>query len=152
MDISQEEIERVMQNVVNMFLIPKFMSLGMNASGKWIESLEVSSSQNKGYISGADYTKYLVNGRSPGGRPPVQNLIDWAKAKFGYDDVRAKQMAFAVATKIAQSGTEYYPDGTDLLEVLNTPEVTNYINQEIGKHLILKTQIEILRNAKNIIE
>lgn len=39
-------------------------------------------------------------------RPPVEPLIDWARAKFGLDDQAAQSVAWAVATKISKKGTQ----------------------------------------------
>lgn len=38
--------------------------------------------------------------------PPIQPLIDWARAKFGLDEDEAKGAAFGVARTIARKGTE----------------------------------------------
>lgn len=38
--------------------------------------------------------------------PPVEPLVDWAKAKFGLDDEEARSVGYAVARKIRAHGTE----------------------------------------------
>lgn len=143
--VPSEIIQRVLTDVVGMFLKPKFIELGMNASGTWLNSLEVRVNVNTGEIWGMDYTQFLVNGRANGKRPPISPLIQWVGYKFGYSGQQAVSVAYAVANKIAQEGTDYYPEGTDLLEVLQSKEVQEYINKEIGEYLIRETQLNILR-------
>jgi hypothetical protein len=148
MQIPDELILSTMQGVIDNFLKPKFISLGMNATNNWINSLTPMVVNGNGEIWGMNYTYWLVNGRAPGKRPPVSALIPWVNAKFGIGGKEAVSIAWAVAKKIEKEGTEYYPDGSDLLEILYSSEVTNYIysqyrigfNVEINK--ILKKQLD----------
>lgn len=141
--ISDEKIQQVMQGVIDTYLIPRFIALGMNATGKWIQSLEAVGLDGKGYIRGQHYTFQLVNGRAGGTRPPIAPLQQWVQAKFGIGGSEGLGIAFAVAKKIEREGTDYYPEGTDLLEVLNSPEVKQYIYSEMGAYVNgqLKTEI-----------
>jgi hypothetical protein len=142
--IPDEIIISTMQGVIDNFLKPKFISLGMNASGNWINSLEPRVVNGNGEIWGMDYTYWLANGRKPGVAPPISALMPWVTAKFGVSGNEAKGIAFAVANKIKNEGTSYYPEGTDLLAILNSEEVKNYIysqfqiafESEINKILI----------------
>lgn len=129
--VSDDIIIKTMQGVIDNFLKPKFISLGMNATGKWLESLEARAVNSNGEIWGMDYTYFLANGRKPGKMPPVSSLMPWVNAKFGVGGKDAIGIAWAVATKIKNEGTNYYPDGTDLLEVLNSNEVKKYVFDEI---------------------
>lgn len=130
--IPDELIIKTMQGVIDNYLKPKFISLGMNASGKWLESLEARAVNGNGAIYGFDYTYWLAHGRKPGTMPPVSALIPWVNAKFGIGGKEAIGIAWAVATKIKNEGTEYYPDGTDLLEVLYSQEVKKYVFEQIS--------------------
>lgn len=129
--IPDELILETMNGVINIFLIPKFLSLGMNATGQWLNSLEARVNNGNGEIWGMDYTYWLVNGRKGGTAPPVSALLPWVNAKFRIGGKEALSVAFAVAQKIKNEGTNYYPDGTDLLEILNSPEVINYIYSQL---------------------
>lgn len=129
--IPDEEIIRVMQGVIDNFLKPKFIELGMNASGQWLESLEAKAVNGNGEIWGMDYTYWLSHGRKPGKKPPISALIPWVNAKFGIGGNEAKGIAFAVARKIELEGTNYYPEGTDLLEVLHSSEVSQYVTEQL---------------------
>lgn len=137
-----------MQGVIDEFLKPKFISLGMNASGQWLESLTPMVVNGNGEIWGMDYTYWLAHGRRPGTKPPISALLPWVTAKFGIGGKEALSIAFAVSKKIEKEGTEYYPNGTDLLEVLHSKEVTNYIYSrykiafEVEINKILKKQLD----------
>lgn len=124
-------IIQTMQGVIDLFLKPKFISLGMNATGKWLNSLEARAVNGNGEIWGMDYTYFLVNGRKPGKMPPVSALLPWVNAKFGIGGKEAISIAFAVATKIKNEGTNYYPEGTDLIEVLNSQECRTYVTEQL---------------------
>jgi hypothetical protein len=138
-EITDELIVETMQGVIEKFLKPKFISLGMNATGKWLDSLEARAVNKNGEIWGMDYTEFLAKGRASGTAPPISALIPWVNAKLGISGKQAISVAFAVATKIKKEGTNYYPRGTDLLEVLASKEVADYITQKIGA--FLKTEI-----------
>lgn len=141
-----------MQGVIDDYLKPKFISLGMNASGQWLNSIEARASLNHGEIWGADYTYYLANGRAGGNRPPITPLVQWVGVKLGKTGREGLGIAFAIANKIAKEGTDYYPEGTDLLEVLQSQEVTDYVNERIGQFYLQEVQLQIVRNAKKILE
>ncbi|HAF29115.1 MAG TPA: hypothetical protein DCG75_08715, partial [Bacteroidales bacterium] len=128
--ISDEIIIEAIQGVIDNFLKPIFISLGMNATGRWLDSLEARAVNGNGEIWGMDYTYWLANGRKPGKMPPVSALIPWVNAKFGVGGKEAIGIAWAVATKLKNEGNNYYPDGTDLLTVLESQEVKQYL---IGK-------------------
>lgn len=146
--IPDELIISTMQGVIDLFLKPKFTSLGMNATGKWLNSLEARAVNGNGEIWGMDYTYWLVNGRKGGTAPPISALLPWVTAKFGIGGNEAKSIAFAVAAKIKKEGTNYYPEGTDLLEVLNSKEVLDYIYSKFQEGItieinkILKKQLD----------
>jgi len=125
--LPDEVILATMQGVIDNFLKPKFISLGMNATGQWLETLEPRVENGQGQIWGMYYTYWLAHGRKGGTMPPVSALIPWVTAKFGIGGNEAKGVAFAVAKKIEKEGTEYYPQGTDLLEILHSKDVADYI-------------------------
>lgn len=147
--IEERDIVTIIRGVIDDILIPKFLSLGMNATGDWIAALEARANGFTGEIWGLDYTKYLVEGRSPGGKPPVAPLVRWAQAKFGLPQPEALGMAFAVRYKIAEEGTSYWPSGTDLLEVLNSEQTKTYIQRQIVAILQEKARSRILSILKD---
>ena len=147
--VTDQLIIQTLQEVIDLFLIPKFMALGMNASGSWISALTPAVENGKGVIKGKYYTYYLVNGRAPGNAPPVAPLISWVQNKFGISGAQGVGIAYAVSKKIAKEGTSYYPSGTELLEVLQSKEVTDYIYEKIRVDLKNSVTLEIKRMLKN---
>jgi hypothetical protein len=146
--LSDEVILNTMQGVIDKFLKPKFIELGMNATGQWLESLEPRVTNGVGQIWGMDYTYWLVHGRKGGTMPPVSALIPWVNAKFGISGSEAKSVAFAVAIKIKNEGTNYYPEGTDLLEILHSQEVADYIYSQYKEGIISEIN-EVLKKETN---
>ena len=133
-----------MNEVATRFLIPKFLELGMNASGEWIDSIETSATNNIGKIRGRDYTEYLKNGRKPGKMPPIAPLERWAQVKLGLRGKQALSAAFAIAKKIAAEGTEYHKQGgTELLDVLESQECLDYIRKELTTLIVVQAKEEI---------
>lgn len=147
-EIPKEEIERIITDVINLLLIPKFRDLGMRASGEWEDNVHAIDNQ----IWGRDYTQYLEEGRPPNADQDPQKLkawVGWAGSTFINDWVQDKGLSinpYAVAYKIAREGTDYYPQGTDLLDVLNSDDVTNYIAQEIGRMIVVQVEQEFKNN------
>lgn len=146
--LSDEVILETMQGVIDNFLKPKFISLGMNATGNWLDTLEARVENGNGQIWGMYYTYWLAHGRAPSEKmPPIAPLITWATAKFGIGGNEAISTAWAVAKKIQKEGTQYYPQGTDLLEILHSKEVTDYVYSQYKEAFtveisaILKKQI-----------
>lgn len=150
--VSDELIKQTLDEVIQLFLIPKFLSLGMNASGSWINSLRAEALNGVGYIKGNGYTYQLVNGRAPGNKPPITPLISWVNQKLGKTGSEGVGIAYAIQNKIAKEGTEYYPNGTDLLEVLESNEVKNYIYKKITQDISLQLRADIQRRLKNTLK
>lgn len=153
--IEREEIERVLREVVAKFLIPKFNENEMNATGEWLQSLEVEATDDdKGYIRGRHYTEYLAKGRPPSDKlPPISALEKWVNVKLGVSGTEATSIAFAIAHKIKNEGTKWHQQGgTDLVEVLESPEVIAYIQNELGNILKVKISERLIRETKRIIE
>jgi hypothetical protein len=134
--LTAEAKRQILQDVIVEVLIPKFLSLGMRATGEWEKSLHVVDSS----IWGRKYTEQLEYGRQPGKFAPIAPLIAWAKAKFGVGEEEATSIAWAVNTKMKNEGTSWYrKGGTDLMEVLKSQEVVDTINRKAGN--IIKEQI-----------
>ena len=65
------------------------------------------------YVKMKDYWYYVENGRKAGKWPPIQNILDWIKAKPVLPRPNAEgklptpqQLAFLIARKIGEEGTE----------------------------------------------
>lgn len=151
--ISEAKVLEIMQEVIDLYLIPKFNELGLNASGDWLRAIQARASGTVGEIWGLDYTQYLVNGRAAGTPPPIAPLVRWVGFKLGYSGQQAISTAFAISKKIAAEGTEIKKQGgTDLLEVLQSSEVQEYINRRAGEEINEQIKLSIIRTAKKILE
>lgn len=147
--IPEHIIQETMQEVIDRWLIPKFDELGMNATGEWRENVEVKTGDNRGEIWARKYSEQLALGRKPGKLPPIAPIERWVNAKLGISGTQGRSVAFAVANKIAQEGTTWYQKGgSDLIEVLNSQEVVNYVNSRIGKYLQTEVELQIVRDLK----
>lgn len=145
-----EILKEVMIYVVDV-ITTRHKELGMKATGDWLNSIEYKINDNTGYLIGFDYTKYLVEGREPGKRPPIDPIEEWVKAKFGITGKQSRSVAFAVANKIADSGTTWYQKGgSDLLDVLNSYQVTSKINEIAGDILKVRTRLSFQRQLQTI--
>ena len=145
--IPDAKFEEILSEVIRLYLIPKHNELGMKATGEWINSLEV----NGNTIRGRKYTEQLVYGRKPGNAPPIAPLENWVKAKFGITGKDATSFAFAISKKIAKEGTTWHQKGgSDLLEVLETQEVLNYINSKIARYFQTEITLQIQRQLREL--
>ena len=92
---------------------------GKNATGELISSIrpmtpELVNGAFECSLSLAPHWKYVENGRRPGKFPPVDNILEWAKAKpqlarpnrLDRKELAPKQLAFLVARKIAAKGIQ----------------------------------------------
>ena len=92
---------------------------GKNATGELISSIrpmtpELADGTFECSLSLAPHWKYVENGRKAGKFPPVDNILDWVKAKpqlarpnrLDRKELAPKQLAFLVARKIAAKGIQ----------------------------------------------
>ena len=144
--ITETDIETILRGVIDLFLIPRFEELGMNASGEWRDNLEVRGSS----IWGRSYTEQLVYGRRPGTFAPIAPLIKWVEVKLGLTGREAIGVAYAINHKIKNEGTNYYQQGgTTLLEVLNEPKTLDYIKEQSMSIVKDKVMVDINRQLSN---
>jgi hypothetical protein len=135
--------EKVKQEIID-----KYNSIGLKASGKFAEELETDVTETDTNLNikfiGMDYTYYLVNGRSPGGFPPVQAIMDWIDDKGLIYDIKKESLAFLIGRKIARQGIPVpneFNDGT-LLEPIQ--ENVDKLYNTIGEKVIEKVKTKIL--------
>ena len=91
-------------------------------TGNAKKSIEIENNSNANtYIFssiGADYIEILNSGRRSGKRPPIAVLEKWVQSKLGISNAQQrKQVAFAVANKIAKEGTNIFKNPSQGLEV-----------------------------------
>ena len=144
--LSHEQKQRILTEVIEKFLVPHFMKLGMNATGNWVSRVEAVGD----VIRGPKYSEQLVWGRSPGKFAPIAPLVEWAKAKFGLDEKAATSMAYGVSHNLQKFGSSWYRQGgSSLIEVLKSQEVTDYITSRVGNFITQQVTLELQRSLKN---
>lgn len=126
----------------------KHEQLGMKATGDWLDSIEVINDGFSVSLWANDYTQYLVNGRADGKMPPIDPLIRWVSAKLGVSGSEGKSIAFAVAKKIEKEGTNYYPQGTDLIDGVITEQRMNDIIEKLELQVNLMISELVVRQVK----
>ena len=95
----------------------KLTDKGINASYKLLNSVETTVKRNDDEfivsINLEDYWIFVENGRKPGRFPPIDKILEWIRIKpvIPYSDNRGRlpteeQLAFLIARKIAEQGTE----------------------------------------------
>ena len=102
---------------------------GKNATGELISSIkpmtpELVDGAFQCSLSLAPHWKYVENGRKAGKFPPIDNILDWVKAKpqlarpnrLDRKEITPKQLAFLVARKIAAKGIQ---PGNQLSEAMD---------------------------------
>ncbi|RMZ58972.1 hypothetical protein D1632_15515 [Chryseobacterium nematophagum] len=152
MYLTHDEIERVLDQVISIFLIPRFRELGMEATGEWLDTLEKESGENSGTIRGRSYSEQLAKGRKPGKMPPIEALEKWVQAKFSLSGEEAKNRAWAVSKKIEKEGTSWYQKGgTDLIEILSEPRTVQYIQDELSGIIKLRIAENLIRNTQEVL-
>lgn len=135
---SEEVLVREFESI-KFDLIAKHRELGMEASGRWINSLEVVQERLSVKILGAHYTYQLVNGRKPGKMPPVEMIKNWVQDKGIARGKEATGLAWAISKKIAKEGTKYYRQGgTNLIEDVITPKRIQNIIDKVGINLVIE--------------
>lgn len=159
MTVPAHIIDEVITEVVNIFLIPKFMELGMNATGNWRESVEVKVQGNSGEIYAPKYTEQLVWGRRPNQDQSPEAIRRWAYGMANFNDefkawLRARGLedyGIQIAYRIAENGTSWYQKGgSDLLEVLQTQEVADYISNRIGSYVFKSVELDLIRETEKV--
>ena len=144
--ISDTDVERILRELIDLFLIPRFEALGMNATGQWKDNLEVRGNS----IYGRDYTNQLVYGRAPGKFAPIAPLIKWVEVKLGLTGRQGVGVAYAINHKLKNEGSNYYQQGgTTLLEVLNEKPTLDYIADESVKIIKDNVLVGINRQLAN---
>lgn len=142
--VFQTEINKIKEE-----LIATHKALGQEATGKWIKNLEaiteITESNLKGLFKGLDYTEQLTQGQAPGTWADRESIIEWIKAKpiTPSDNISIESLAFLISRKIYNEGTDYYPDGTELIDSVITPERIKIIVEKVGLIFLSNFEIEI---------
>ena len=91
-----------------------------------------------GKILGLEYTGALQFGRGPtknsGGSGPTlrERIEQWIQDKRIISDISVRSLSYAIANKIHAEGTKSFPQGTDLIDSVITPERIDEIVDKVG--------------------
>lgn len=152
-NITDEQIQKVMQGVIDNFLIPSFINSGHNASGKFVQSLSADAYENKGFINGNDYIYFIINGRKPNkdqSPEALNHFMKWAGHYIFKDWVKEKGIQaspYAIAYHVGKYG---YEGDASLLDVLQSNEVKDYVYNEMGVYLNGQIKITVNQSIKSI--
>lgn len=108
----------------------KLTDKDINASYKLLNSVETTVKRNDDEfivsINLEEYWIFVENGRKPGRFPPIDKILEWVRIKpvIPYSDSRGRlpteeQLAFLIARKIAEQGTEPKRVLAETVEELN---------------------------------
>lgn len=94
-------------------IITEHLAQNQRASGRTLESLEISVNDFQGTLSGAAHIGVLEDGRRAGGFPPVNRIEQWIKDKgiIPKGKTTPLQLAFIIARKISIEGTLLHQRG-----------------------------------------
>lgn len=112
--------------------------------------METAATDEDGNLSGAEYYYYVVHGRRPGKRPPIDSILEWIQKKgIHADDISDRSLAFLIARKIGNVGTDIYTGkrpGLALEEILAKNE--EKFNKDLADKKLAE-MIELLDESFN---
>lgn len=93
-------------------ILANLVTAGKVASGRTGKSLKVEGvSIAGGKLTGWEFYQVWETGRKPGKRPPIKPILEWVLIRVTSDPVQARNIAYAIATKIGREGTKLYRQG-----------------------------------------
>jgi hypothetical protein len=136
-------------------LIKEYDSLGMRASGKWADGLEVQASEATGKIIGLDYSQQLEFGRRAGKFPPREAIEQWIRDKGLASRIEGQisisTLAFLIARKIAREGWKREQfGGVELISKVVTAERIQKILDKVGSSFRTRFTSEIINELKQL--
>ena len=105
-----KSIEHFMEGVRKAYVEDQ-AAKGIRASGASAESLRIETSDEGGKLYGSAYFYQQIFGRRPGSFPPIEAILEWMRGKGvqpSDEKTSERQLAFLIARKIANSGTDIY--------------------------------------------
>lgn len=154
MPTTQQILDREF-NLIKDDLIKKHIELGMRSSGKWVNSVVVTSSVDSVKMTGEGYTTQLEFGRKAGRFPPIEAIRQWIIDKGIVNSIRGdisvSSLAFLIARKIAREGWKRKDHGgVELVSQVITDKRIQIIIDMVGAELALTLVSKIGDELKQI--
>jgi hypothetical protein len=119
---------------------------GIRSSGKSADSLRIATTETSGTLFGAGYWFQQKHGRKPGKFPPISAIIDWIRNKaIQATDIPERSLAFIIARKIAEKGTDIYQGRR---EGVNVEDRIKELVKEFRDNLAKNVKGEIIKALK----
>ena len=138
---SNKEVIFSVLEIIRKKILGQQRSKKIYASGKSAQSLYIQEVKNGGQLVGEDYFQQQITGRKPGKFPPIKPILKWIDDKgLSLNKITKKGLAFIIARKIADKGTDIYKKKRDGLDVKGIIDETEPILKD---QLIKSGKIEI---------
>jgi hypothetical protein len=152
------EVANILQTELELIkteLIKEYDNLGMRASGKWADALEVQSTETSGKILGLNYSEQLEFGRRSGKQPPREAIEQWIRdkglASRIENQISVSLLAFFIVRKIRREGwNRQQYGGVDLISRVVTPERVQKIIDKVGSAFRVNFTSQIIKELKEL--
>lgn len=159
--ISIRDMENLAIEIIDTFLKPHFIEVGLNASGETMDSIGSRGHLDKIVFTANESMNYAIYGRGPNKDQDDEAVNNWVKwfapnvFKTWADNKNVDVNPYALAHTIARQGSKRYRDDnpSSYLDILQTEEVKQFIFNRISFYakaninIILKESLYKLRNA-----
>jgi len=128
----------------------EFDKKGLNDTGKAKDSLGFTAKGTSLSIEGKLRIIFLQDGRKPGKFPPIDVIRGWVERKLGVPSEKSRNVAFLIARKIAEKGTDIFTDkakGLQLELILN--EMQTILLDEIANEVFLQVNNSVFQSIKS---
>lgn len=117
-----------------------FDTKGLNDTKKARDSISYQVAGNTLIIEGLARALFLEFGRKPGQMPPIGPIREWVERKLGVSSEESQGVAFVIARKIANEGTDIFTDRAKGLQIELTLAM---INEKLLKEITKSVSLEV---------
>lgn len=128
-------------------IIDNYDSMGLRASGKFADELEVIQSEGHVKLVAAAHSWYMENGRAAGKAPPREVIIQWIHDKqIQFSGISENSLAYLICRKIGREGIAVpnpYNEGGVISNILD-----DEFRKEISDQLVGICREIVINNLK----